>query len=234
MKNRANTIEIMDDFALEGDVLRRTLDQLGWINKYLGGNSTTLKGLRTFFASGEQENFSSLRIVDLGCGHGDVLRLIAKEPWYDPQRMSMLGLDANPDCVAYAQSLTQGQGIRFETVDVLAEDFELQPNDLVLMTLFLHHFEDEQIHGLLSKLLRQDVALILINDLQRSRLAYGLFWILSIFLRNPMARNDGLLSIKKGFLKKEIISYSKRLNQVPEVHYQWAFRYLWTINPRIR
>ena len=37
---------MMDDFTLEGEVLRDTLDKLERINKLLGGNAVTINGIK--------------------------------------------------------------------------------------------------------------------------------------------------------------------------------------------
>jgi hypothetical protein len=39
-------MEIMDDFTMQGALLRDTLDKLEIINRFLGGNSVTIKGLK--------------------------------------------------------------------------------------------------------------------------------------------------------------------------------------------
>ena len=44
--SRSSATEMMDDFKIEGSVLRDTLDKLETINRLLGGNSVTLKGLK--------------------------------------------------------------------------------------------------------------------------------------------------------------------------------------------
>ena len=43
---RSSAPEMMDDFSLEGDMFRDTLDKLETINRFLGGNSVTIKGLK--------------------------------------------------------------------------------------------------------------------------------------------------------------------------------------------
>ncbi|NNK73185.1 MAG: methyltransferase, partial [Flavobacteriaceae bacterium] len=44
-KYRSSETEIMDDFSMNGELLRDTLNKLGAINKWLGGNSITLNGI---------------------------------------------------------------------------------------------------------------------------------------------------------------------------------------------
>ena len=72
--SRSNDTELMDDFSMKGELLRDTLDKLGSINKWLGGNRVTLNGLRQLLE--HQPKDKVYTIVDIGCGHGDILRLI--------------------------------------------------------------------------------------------------------------------------------------------------------------
>ena len=44
-KQRTDKDELMDDFSIGGDLLRDTLDKLENINRWLGGNKGTLRGL---------------------------------------------------------------------------------------------------------------------------------------------------------------------------------------------
>ena len=71
---RSEAIEIMDDLNCAGPVVDQTLAELELINKWLGGNAVTLNGLNTILKSCHQ---NSLTIADLGCGGGDMLKLIS-------------------------------------------------------------------------------------------------------------------------------------------------------------
>ena len=44
--HRSSDTEIMDDFTMKGVLLRDTLDKLEIINRFLGGNSVTINGLK--------------------------------------------------------------------------------------------------------------------------------------------------------------------------------------------
>ena len=72
---------------------------------------------------------------------------------------------------------------------------------------------------------------IVINDLQRSKLAYKLFKIICmLFSLSKMSREDGLISILRGFKKKELEEFSKKLNlKNYTINWKWAFRYQWII-----
>jgi hypothetical protein len=49
-------------------------------------------------------------------------------------------------------------------------------------------------------------------DLQRSTLSYRLFQFVFRFQLNNMSRQDGLISILRGFKKKRVASFSEKLN----------------------
>ena len=75
-KQRTDKEELMDDFSVGGDLLRDTLDKLEKINRWLGGNKVTVNGLKELLKNYPKEK--EVLIVDIGCGHGDILRDIAK------------------------------------------------------------------------------------------------------------------------------------------------------------
>jgi hypothetical protein len=76
---------------------------------------------------------------------------------------------------------------------------------------------------------------IVINDLQRSAVAYRLFQLVCFLFRlNSMSRQDGLISILRGFKKEELVNFSKRLQlNKYKIQWKWAFRYQWIIEKAI-
>ena len=73
---RSNQKEMMDDFSIGGDLLRDVLDKLENINRWLGGNLVTINSLKKVLKN--QPKDQEIVIVDIGCGHGDILRDVAK------------------------------------------------------------------------------------------------------------------------------------------------------------
>jgi len=74
-KYRSNEPEIMDDFAMEGEILRDALDKIAKINQLLGGNQLTLHGVQELIQ--KIPKAIEITIVDVGCGNGDMLRTLA-------------------------------------------------------------------------------------------------------------------------------------------------------------
>lgn len=227
-KNRSDAIEIMDDFSLEGEHLYNTLDQLANINKWLGGNSVTLNGLKDILKNHAKDK--ELVIVDLGCGNGDMLRIVHDYLTKNNFIFKLIGIDANSSTIDYATQLSKGYPkITYLQQDILSKGFKTLKYDVVLATLFIHHFKEDQIIELLDQQLKTANMAIIINDLHRHWLAYYLFKGLSLFIKNPMVKQDGLISILRGFKRKELKRMSKKLNAKSEINWRWAFRFQWII-----
>ena len=102
----------------------------------------------------------------------------------------------------------------------------------MLCTLTLHHFKDDEIIQLMTIFNANSRVGIVINDLHRSALAYRLFQVLGfVFRLNAMSREDGLVSILRGFKKEDLIGFSKKLKlDNYKIQWKWAFRYQWIIS----
>ena len=219
----------MDDLSMEGDMLRKTLEQIANINKRLGGNKATINGLHTLLKA--QPKDVTMSIVDLGCGSGDMLRAVADYGRKNSFTFNLTGIDANACTVNYARKLSVNYPeISYLEMDVQSIEFSGIPFDMVITTLFLHHFTDQEIERLLIPIVNKVRIGIVINDLHRSKIAYSLFKVISLFIKNPMVKKDGAISVLRGFKKNELITISKKLNNtVSSVRWKWAFRYQWII-----
>ena len=67
-----------------------------------------------------------------------------------------------------------------------------------------------------------------INDLQRHPVAYhSIKWLTTIFSRSYLVKNDGPVSVKRGFLKAEWEEMLQQANiKKYSIEWRWAFRYL--------
>lgn len=228
-KYRSTEQEIMDDLSMEGDMLRNTLDQLVLINKRLGGNKATINGLHTLLKAEPKD--TAISIVDLGCGSGDMLRAVADYGRKNNFTFKLTGIDANEYTVNYAGKLSVNYPeISYIKMDVQSDEFSDISYDIVITTLFLHHFTDQEIEYLLNPIVNKVRIGVVINDLHRSTVAYFLFKVISLFIKNPMVKKDGAISVLRGFKKNELINISKKLNHtVSSINWRWAFRYQWII-----
>ena len=90
-------------------------------------------------------------------------------------------------------------------------------------------FKEEEIVSLLFSLSNKATIGIVVNDLQRSEIAYGLFKLLGIVISNYMIKQDGLTSILRAFKREDLEHISKKLNLKSQIGWKWAFRYQWLI-----
>lgn len=228
-QHRTEEEEIMDDFSLKGEELRDALDKIAVINRLLGGNTLTLEGIRQLVANAKEKKIT---IVDVGCGNGDMLRALADFGKKNKYTFHLIGIDANAFTIEHAKHLsTDYPMIQYECWDIFQDAFRKLEYDIVLCTLTLHHFKNNQINYLLQLFYSKAKLGIVINDLHRNILAYRLFQLVCfVFQLNKMSREDGLISILRGFKKQELVEFSEKNNlKNYSIHWKWAFRYQWVI-----
>lgn len=225
---RSNAPEMMDDFAMEGEILRDALDKIASINKMLGGNSVTIEGVQKLLNDVDVKK--TIRIIDIGCGNGDMLRTLADYAKKRKLNFELIGIDANQFTINHAMQLsTSYLNVSYKCEDIFKD--QIASCDIILCTLTLHHFKDEEIIALLNQFKSAANLGIVVNDLERSALAYYLFTGLCfVFGLNHMSKQDGLVSILRGFKKQNLQLYSKQLQlKNCSIKWKWAFRYQWII-----
>jgi len=216
MSKRDSHIEQLDNFDLHGPELTETLDSLGWINKWFGNHKSLLNNLKNLMAKHPTQ--SKYRIVDLGCGGGDVIEVISKAEFLTNTTIEFIGIDANKNSLAYAKNRNLlAENISFLQADILAEKFEIPPCDILVSSHFIYHFSDR---GLINFIKRnkKNIKLGFINSgLQKSNLALFLFKHFSNFLPiSKMAQQDGQQAIKSAFSKIELENV---LSSIPNISY---------------
>lgn len=227
---RTSKEEIMDNFSLEGEELRDALDKIAVINQWLGGNKITLDGIKELIKN--QPNDKVISIVDIGCGNGDMCRAVSEFGQQEGIKFSILGIDANEFTVNHAKASSIAYpDINYAVLNAFGDDFASMNYDVALCTLTLHHFANDEILYLMNVFSSKAKLGVVINDLQRSGLAYRLFLLICfVFRLNPMSREDGLTSILRGFKKPELEAFSHQLKlKKYNITWRWAFRYQWII-----
>jgi len=223
MKKRSYEKEFIDlgsDFYTKEEY-DDCLKQLGRVGKLLMGNRATL-------TSFDQLKESPKSILDVGCGGGSFTRLLALKY----STATVTGIDFSKDAICFANNQLAKKPIRnlkFEVPSTLELEKPEKSVDVITTTLVCHHMNDEELIDFLKRAKKIAIKSIIINDLHRHPLAYLSYSIIAPFaFRNRLITNDGLLSIRRSFIKKEWVSY---LEKAGIEHYtiKWKFPFRWII-----
>ncbi|MEC5156248.1 methyltransferase domain-containing protein [Chryseobacterium sp. MP_3.2] len=227
---RTDLEESMDDFSMDNEGLVTALDDIARINQLLGGNSVTLDGLKKLIK--DFPNDQLITIIDFGCGSGDMLRMLSKYGTQNNLKFNLIGIDANEATIRHAEKCsTEFDNITYLAEDIFLYDFSKYNIDIALITLTLHHFKEDEIIKIMKVIFNLVKKGIVVNDLQRSKIAYRLFQVIIFLFRlKEMTANDGLISILRGFKREDLEKFSKDLGfKNYSIKWKWAFRYQWII-----
>jgi 2-polyprenyl-3-methyl-5-hydroxy-6-metoxy-1,4-benzoquinol methylase len=227
---RTDSEESMDDFSMDDEDLITALGDIAKINQLLGGNKATLEGVKKLIKNLPSDQ--TVTLMDFGCGSGDMLRMLSKFGTQNNVQFNLIGIDANEATIRHARKCSEDfANITYLAEDIFLYDFSKYTIDIALITLTLHHFKAAEIVKILRVIFDLVRKGIVVNDLQRSKLAYRLFQvIIFIFRLKKMTANDGLISILRGFKREDLEEFSEKLGfKKYSIKWKWAFRYQWII-----
>ncbi|RAI84790.1 methyltransferase domain-containing protein [Algoriphagus yeomjeoni] len=226
---RSEEKELMDDLNCSGEELNQTLRELKTINRWLGGNYVTTAGLAKIFKSYPQDSYT---VADIGCGGGDMIRVMNNWAKSRGKAVNFIGIDANRNIIDLARvrlfDLTE---VTWETQNVFEAEFSIEKVDISTCTLFTHHFTDSELVALLDSLRAKSRLGIVINDLHRHPFAYySIKWLTRVFSKSKMVRNDACLSVLRSFSRSdwERVLQSALIENF-KISWHWAFRWQVTI-----
>ncbi|MCJ8210475.1 methyltransferase domain-containing protein [Mucilaginibacter sp. RS28] len=224
LRNRAFDAEIMDDFSLPGEQVDGVLHGLGKMNALFGGHQSVIKALQ------ECDPQQGFHISDWGCGGGDTLIAIAKWAGKNNINLKLHGVDASAAAVKFARKRSNPfPEISYTKADVLKHDFEEQQFDVVLCSLFSHHFDDEAWVELIRRMFFACRQRVVITDLHRHWVLYGaVLAITRLFTSNKMAQHDGPLSVRKSFKRSELVQLLAKAD-ISNYRLQWKWAFRWRI-----
>ena len=173
-----------------------------------------------------QDNFS---LVDVGFGHGDMLRAIAQWAQRHGKTARLVGIDLNPRSAPVAQAATDPVlGIDYRTGEAAALDFR---PDYIISSLVAHHMGDPELIGFLRWMEATAARGWFINDLHRHRLAWLGFRLLAGVLRwHPIVRHDGALSVRRAFVRADWDALVIAVGlAAPPVDVRWHLPFRWGV-----
>ena len=225
---RSHKKELLDEPNIPKDLLYRNLVELEFINKYLGGHSISIKGIKTLVV----DYSKTYTIADIGCGGGDSLKAIAAWSKKENYKVNLLGVDLKEACINYAKINCSEYTMNFLCEDFRTTFSSATPIDIVHASLFCHHFTENEIIEFIQ-LCSKHKAIFVINDLERNPIAYYAIKLLTkLFSKSPLVKNDAPLSVLRGFKKVEWQAILKKSGiKKYSIKNRWAFRHLVIIYP---
>jgi SAM-dependent methyltransferase len=224
---RSNEPEIMDDLTSGGKVIDQTLKELEIINKLLGGNHVTIGAIDQLIDRSQKKIW---KIVDIGCGSGDILKRIAKWARKRNIKVELIGIDANPNIVDYAANNCKDfPEITIIVDNIFSASFKKIQCDIITATLFLHHFKDEELVALFTQFREQASTGLAINDLHRHWFAFRSIKLLtSLLSKSEMVRNDAAVSVERGFRSEEVRTLL-RFARITDYSLKWMWAFRWQL-----
>ena len=227
LSSRSFEPEWLDGADLDPAELRQVLHDLATFNQTFLGHLQILRWLGK--AARAHSGGTPLRLVDIGCGYGDLLRAIRRWARRRGVAIDLVGVDLNPETIRIARAATpDADRIDYEAVDVF-KFAEATPVDLMVSSLVTHHFTDGEIVEFLRKMEAMARRGWAISDLQRNRFLYHFIGVASRVGRfHPMITHDGQLSVARSLTRRE---WQQRITEAglsaSEVSIRWfLFRFL--------
>lgn len=224
--------ELIDRSDAAPERISESLNDLAWLNRYLGGTATVLHQFRRLL---DGEPARSLRVLDVGAGGGDIL--VAIDAWLRRRGGNLDGvaLDAGAAAVRHASALFAACGpkrrARVVRGDALALPFADRSFDVAYSSTFLHHFNSQAAVAVLREMIRVSAVGIVVTDLRRSLLGYLAARALAetVWRRHPYSRHDGPVSMRAAYTTSEIGGLAERAGLKgwiePQPFFRWALRW---------
>jgi 2-polyprenyl-3-methyl-5-hydroxy-6-metoxy-1,4-benzoquinol methylase len=197
---RAELTEWMDE-PCSRDELKACLRDIARVNRWLLAYRPVLGWLDSLELHKVE---GPIRILDVGCGYGDVLRRIERWAAARGVAVELTGIDLNEDAVAIAAEASgPGSGTRWRHADVFTYAQEA-PAHIVMSSLFTHHLAETDIVRFLMWMERQALTGWFIHDLSRNATPYRMFRLLAKGMRlHPFVQHDGPVSIRRSFVPED-------------------------------
>ena len=199
--------------------LEQDLRSIRQLNRWFGSHRLVRFFVRRWIKPGD-----NVRVADLASGSGDIPRLIVDCARKIGTRVEIIALDRQSATLEIARKLSGDYPeISFIEADIL----EFKPSDgydLVLCSLALHHFSDEDAVRVLERCRELSRKLVLVSDLRRGWLGMiGVYLLTALIFRAPMTRYDARLSMTRAFSFAELDDLARRAGWQEFEHQKFRF-----------
>ena len=199
------------------------LAELRRVNRWLGDVSALRRSVLPDIERGGGRRFT---LLDVGAGTGELLREVTLATRSRGATAQLVGLELN-ERAAHAASEESREFPEVTSVrgDALRLPFADGAFDYVICSLFTHHFRDDACVRVLGEMARVARRRVYCIDLHRHPVAYYFYTTVGrLILHNRLVREDGALSILRGFKPLELRRLGERAG-LKEVKVERRFPY---------
>jgi ubiquinone/menaquinone biosynthesis C-methylase UbiE len=201
--------EMLDAGVGTDEDVAQNLSDLRRINRFLGGTRVVLEALSSSLQDSSQ---GVLSLLDVGTGSADIPGAVAA--WCSGRGLKpmIVGLDLSERNIRVSRKhLGISEEVQLIQADSLKLPFLDRSFQFVTASLFLHHFEDADVVRLLADFSRVARRAVIVNDLLRNLVPYYFSRVTGpIFARSFLTRNDGPISVLRGFTAEELQHLAER------------------------
>lgn len=203
---RSTQPEQLDDQSTDLATYHRCLGELAAVNRLTFTHYPTLRWLTR--ATEARPVSGTISVLDVACGHGDLLRAIATWAHRRGLKVRLFGIDVNPRSAAIAREATpRWMNIEYQTADVFSYTPPERP-DFIVSSDFTHHLSDEDVVKFVTWLNENSGYGWHIVDLHRHAVPYYSFPALARLMGwHRILREDGVISIARSFRRGDWRKY---------------------------
>ena len=224
MRRLAHEVELLDGPLEDRSALRASLRDLGRVNRWLGGaalSRSALIRLATGTHYGRRirrhdRRQSPLRLLDVGTGGADIPASLLEWAERHGIGLEVEAIDSRPEIVQAALEQNAGRpGLAVYVADATALPYSDGAFEVAHTSLMAHHLEPDELVRCLAELRRVSRLGVIVNDLDRNRVAWFGAWLLShLFTRSRLTRHDAAVSVRRAYRPSEIARLAARAGLV--------------------
>jgi SAM-dependent methyltransferase len=224
LSRRSRHEEVLDGPEVSPEDYARCVRELAAANRATLAHAPTLAWLGRVTAA-HPRPARPVSILDVGCGHGDLLRSIGRWARSRGLPVSLRGLDLNPRSATAARAATPAMlDVTFQTGDVFTHRPSPRP-DFIVCSQFAHHLDDDRLVALLRWLEEHAARGWHVCDLERHPVALHAFPLLCRLARwHAIVREDGVVSVARSFRRAEWLALLRQAEVRGELRAHFPFR----------